>query len=818
MFFILFAITLVVSNVYLNWNTNKPSGLISLPDYFQNVRQKAKFWELLQIVTVPFIYVYNQAIGIFWLIQGLFRIIVWIFQNIIVDGIWLIARLLFHYFIFWPWKILRLAFEQIKYSWKLSFYKIGVTGLFIALLLIFLGRYLVQQYKYPLITSHALTLLSIFPVAWALAKISSLRFTSTGSTTSSNSKISFYLIIFIGLALSLFGIETLILFIGTFSSLAPAIGSLLSGGSVFISMLLIFNCIVVFYLLSIFPQLLLHTSGNFKSILKSCFSHLLHKWPQYILGAFAALLPATLLSILPTILISGSVYITQNITDGIYKYRIEQKSIAITNSAPVGQLADWIDSKKVSQDSARILIQIYGKQKELEQEKANLQINRNFFTSQLKKYSNPLGATPLFGVAGEAYLYFVAGQKAVNIQPALTPIETDNYIQNLDLSKEQTVTAIKTLSADIKSELEKSKSRKDKLENELENVCVIKQPYSSGGIQSAGNPPISSVVASYDACEEKRKAIRTQISEQEENIQYVEQKLSRLTQLKGEIEIIQMHLSENVSNMNFIFSFSYLILGIWICLIVAFCCGFLVIVFANLNYAIYHDEEDIKNWKIMVLFREANTRNRNQPLLGLLITATLSILFVIYGGLYSNFKGLHLINKLKNVFSISITQRNPPLLSANLIKNPIFSAPSENSEIPGTKAEVDATVDSIAASQAAVAAVTQAEAQDAQSVQAYQLPDANLATGESTESQTADGLNSYIAFVELFSTEDKAQQARSSYAAKGINLRIIPPGTFLGNNDQFYLLCAGFEVSLLEAQRLKNKLNEQGINCVIQKF
>ncbi|MBK9525227.1 MAG: SPOR domain-containing protein [Bacteroidetes bacterium] len=127
-------------------------------------------------------------------------------------------------------------------------------------------------------------------------------------------------------------------------------------------------------------------------------------------------------------------------------------------------------------------------------------------------------------------------------------------------------------------------------------------------------------------------------------------------------------------------------------------------------------------------------------------------------------------------------------------------------------------MDSIAASQAAAVAVTQAEAQYAQSVQAYQLPDANLATGESTESQTADGLNSYIAFVELFSTEDKAQQARSSYAAKGINLRIIPPGTFLGNNDQFYLLCAGFEVSLLEAQRLKNKLNEQGINCVIQKF
>ncbi|MBK6840048.1 MAG: hypothetical protein IPG90_18665, partial [Bacteroidetes bacterium] len=62
--------------------------------------------------------------------------------------------------------------------------------------------------------------------------------------------------------------------------------------------------------------------------------------------------------------------------------------------------------------------------------------------------------------------------------------------------------------------------------------------------------------------------------------------------------------------------------------------------------------------------------------------------------------------------------------SANLIKNPIFSAPSENSEIPGTKAEVDATVDSIAASQAAAVAVTQAEAQYAQSVQAYQLPDA----------------------------------------------------------------------------------------------
>ena len=87
MFLTLLLILVIISNIYVNVNKQKPIGLISLNEYYQNVRQKGKFWELLQIVSVPFIFLYNQAINVLYLLQGAFSLLIWLFRNIFINGI-----------------------------------------------------------------------------------------------------------------------------------------------------------------------------------------------------------------------------------------------------------------------------------------------------------------------------------------------------------------------------------------------------------------------------------------------------------------------------------------------------------------------------------------------------------------------------------------------------------------------------------------------------------------------------------------------------------------------------------------------------------
>ncbi|MBK7572641.1 MAG: hypothetical protein IPI10_13795 [Bacteroidetes bacterium] len=142
----------------------------------------------------------------------------------------------------------------------------------------------------------------------------------------------------------------------------------------------------------------------------------MNKWPQYILGAIASLLPAAILSIIPSLLITGSVYVTNNIAKGIFSGRIAEKNIQIKETTPNGQLADWVDPDKISNDSAMAIIKVFGKQKELELEKEALEINQRFVTSELKKYSNPIGAAIYFWCSRSWLCFLFRGTKSSQCQ------------------------------------------------------------------------------------------------------------------------------------------------------------------------------------------------------------------------------------------------------------------------------------------------------------------------------------------------------------------------------------------------------------------
>ncbi|MBK7572642.1 MAG: hypothetical protein IPI10_13800 [Bacteroidetes bacterium] len=202
---------------------------------------------------------YNQAINVLYLLQGAFSLLIWLFRNIFINGIWLVI-VYFIIILFWPWKILLLALNRSEIVGNFLLYKIGVRGLFLTLLIAFLGRHLVLQFNFPVFLSYAMSLISIFPLAASLAKISALRHAASGTSDEpqySNEKTTYYTALIILLTIALVGINALLLYIGSFTVAAPAITALVSGGSIFISILLICICIVVFFFIERFSTALI---------------------------------------------------------------------------------------------------------------------------------------------------------------------------------------------------------------------------------------------------------------------------------------------------------------------------------------------------------------------------------------------------------------------------------------------------------------------------------------------------------------------------------------------------------------------------------
>ncbi|MBK7571705.1 MAG: hypothetical protein IPI10_08800 [Bacteroidetes bacterium] len=550
-------------------------------------------------------------------------------------------------------------------------------------------------------------------------------------------------------------------------------------------------------------------------MIQSVLKHLLHKWPQYILGAFASLLPAVILSIISALLITGSVYVTNNIANGIFSGRIAEKNFQIKETTPNGQLAEWVDPDKISNDSAMAIIKVFGKQKELELEKEALEINKRFVTSELKKYSNPLGAASIFGVAGAGFAFYSGEQMAVNAKPALTKDEANRSEANLNATQKQDAEALKMLNASLKKEFDNGKAYVSKLEKELENVCTIKQTYSSGETTQGDGGTSFSATTTSDQCEERRKEIRTRIAEQEEKNQYTQEKLTRLTKINFEIDLIHDRLKDTISTSSTMFAIGYLLLGIWICLIVAICCGFWIGVFGNLNYSIYHEDKDTEKWHITEVFKEANSRNKNQPLFGILVAIILPVLLVTF---VSSFHFLHKISPskiLKKLFTVEArstrieidNRNNNKKISATIT----YEEPSSEYQTIKRQEEdsIVAYYDSIAASMAATQAAIDAANSSGEPAQSTP-PIMPQQSNPSDEGQAGTDASSYMVIVDKFTTQAEAQQSRASYGALGISLRVIAPGTFLGNYDQYYLVCGGFDINLFNAQRIKNQLNEKG--------
>lgn len=794
---------LVASNLYLRISSSKPTGLIALDDYFIQVRQKGKFWELLQVVSVPFLFLYNQFITVLFMLQGLFQILAWLFQQLIVDGLFLIIRLLFHYLVWWPWNLLLIAFAQLRNSWSWNAYKIGAIGLATTLATAFIGHFLKAQFGLPGYLGYLFSALSVLPFAYSLAKIAHWRHNHEGKSGNSNSKTWQFVLYFIGLMLLLTSVSAALLYLGTFTPLSPVMTSLFSAGSIFLSLLLIINAILVFYLLSVIPQHLLHSDSDNRTMVREVLQHLLHRWPQYIIGGALSLIPAALLSILPALLLSGSVYITKFGIEGIFDHRIDEQKAALAKSPAALPIAAMVDPQILTLDSAKSLLSSYAERKQSEIKVDNLSTTRAFVAEELGRLGHPYALLPLAGVAAEAYVFYSSEQKAIDVTPAKSgakaAAEEDDF-EKLMLSDEE---KISNLDTNLRTALEQGKLQVDQLQESLGRVCAE---------YVATNPPLSNTITppppptvntpSMDYCEAERTRIREKITEQEEANRLLQEKLNRLNVLKEQFLLVQSDLKASKDNGRWLFALSYLLLGILIAFLIGGMASFFLVVWGNTNYAIYHQKDISNTWYITEEFAKANARSRHQPYLGIL--AGLVILSTVIFGSASVVKLKALLPNISLEFTKEKSVKPQEAATTISIEKVVESTP-EITEVVSMDSTAFMDTTSIDAALMAIEMERLAAEADGSEY--------------ASEAEPALPAGNYLIFIDSFTTREDANQALSQYQSAGYTgLRIIVPGSFLGENSEYFLLSAGFDINETEAARIKAILDARGTSYIIQKL
>ena len=170
-----------------------------------------------------------------------------------------------------------------------------------------------------------------------------------------------------------------------------SIASLLVGGGFLSSFLLIFNALLLLFILSALPAFSNDYSGDYKQIYRPFLQHLFDKGAQYLLVFPAILIPAALITIIPLMLTKGVVHKTGQIANGIYDHQITLIQSKIDN-AKIPAYSQWHDINAISNDSLSKLVTAdinhLGDRLQLQ----TIQNTKNFISGTTQGFANDKGA------------------------------------------------------------------------------------------------------------------------------------------------------------------------------------------------------------------------------------------------------------------------------------------------------------------------------------------------------------------------------------------------------------------------------------------
>ena len=633
-----------ISRLYSSVTGKTPSSRFNLSELKEAFQKNSGIWWFMVPISGILILFFEAVVSVLWflgellhlgtaIVKLLITIVKWIYNEVILGGFYFLWKLIWHYLICIPWKWFLEAFSLLGSASKWSSYKIATIGIFASLIVAFFGRYInsfmgTDHMAIQSFIQHGTTLLSIIPIGMAASMIAFNRKNSGATWKTQGLNYAKIAAVILVPMIALIGVEYLLINLGSRTSFQFSLSTLLAGGSLFASFLILINSILIIFVISALPSFANAYSGDLKGVYRAFLNHLYYGWVSYLLAIPAIIIPAFILSIIPGLVTQGMTYFTQEATDYVY----EQRIASITEEAKESMVpySDWCNVDSISNDSLNKLMEADMRLLSVRVALNGVGRGQAYLDSSYSSFANRNGAVTVGLLAYMYNSYSDMISENLKAQPMNTEADSDSSFTLL--AKEYKVEV-----AEMDSSIVRNNKSMVSWQAEKAAVCtgsapIIEQPVTPMPQAPIIEEPMPVIAIPADQCEAERQRIDGILADiQAEN--------DKTNQMKARKEAVIAHLNKMQEDANGMVGsekvakhLGYFFMSIWMCALAAIAMGFVLSIYSHLNNVVY-DSVDNTEWLITNQIRDAHSANKNQPILGLLLTFVASLMIF---GLVSN--------------------------------------------------------------------------------------------------------------------------------------------------------------------------------------
>lgn len=665
----------LLSRIYSSIFNVNPKHELTLKQLSTTIQEMSGAWWFL----IPFIgasvLLYNLCLTGVWFVGELIgwgvRAVQWIYQEVIVAGLFLIAKVIWHYAIKWPWRILIEGFAWIKPSMNLQNFKVGFLSLFAALSVVFIGRYLEMGLHWPNWITLLIELISVVPLGIGAG----LLILSNGKLNHDPKIIRNKYLKHLGYLLGLFGllvcIEILVVYIFSFGGFASTLSTLWIGGNLALSVLLIFNALLLIFTISVLPSFSMENDTELKTFLSSYWDYIKVKGLHHFLAVVGTIIPAVILCIIPYYLISGSMYVSGQMTNEVKALRMGNNNDSAFNF----NLSKLRDQQATSDSQLTVELKKHTDYVQFVNSNSDLIRNFDYLNSFYSRRGSEYAAAPI-GIALYEYTYYMTHAKNyLNSERILAaiPNDTNQYKQEIKMldSENESLKDIANPVASSSTSVDSSVTAASN--GSGDNVESVSAISDSTSITNAA--PIDNTLGSDDAS----KVAKAQVE--------------RNKKLIAHMNDLRKNLLSSSSTVAFSDKLAFLFYSLWLAAAIAASLAFGFVVFVLYQRSIYLEVNSNDKLYITELISESNGKNKNQPFMALII-----LLGLYYGYRHNNYNPLEwklpvLNNSIQSKISPQSMDTTDSMMSIDTLSSPVD--PSMYSDPTGNP--VDVVVDSTVA-------------------------------------------------------------------------------------------------------------------------
>lgn len=606
----------LVGRLYSDLRGKERTGNLNLDDVRDNIRKSNGFWEWLVPIAVSFAFLYNIVATAAWMVAELVQLGLsaakWTFINIFLTGPWFLARMGWHYLVIWPWKLLRTSFGEILPSLSRSQFMTAFIGIALSLVIYFLG---VINSESPEWLTYLMSVLSIFPLGWAVGKIG---LAVNGKDYSNDERNKYFK--HLGFLIALFGVLTLVeaflVNLGTHTSLSSALSHLFLFGTFWGSALLLFNGVILLFAISALPFISADFNGGYKDLLFASWAHLKAKGLRYVVAIPAMLIPIAILGIVPTLLTEGINHISSTITSEVYADRLDSLQVNEPQQLNIYDL-------EISEDS---VISHFGEWKDFYSATVNqraIELDRDAISGILGNNSDETAALPYYLVFGLIDTLNSAQADAIALNSM--EIGTSDLTEASNSIQEGTQNRVK----EAEEGVSQASAQLDRAKVYMENICNPSEEDSTPDEGASEEEPIVSSdedsditeVTDCDRANEVVKAAQSALND-------AEQAKARADLIAAQAADFHAHVEGLSNSTGWSTKLAWALGTLFLAFLFALQFGLPFVLFARVNARIYAEDDD-NSIVLLDSIKSMKAENKNQPLLGLGITA---LIYLMYTG------------------------------------------------------------------------------------------------------------------------------------------------------------------------------------------